>query len=195
MPRPTWIVEPLSSGHDREGFSCGNSAPDRYLKEQANQDLRSGCAVPFVLIPNSGESAVVGYYTLSSFGIDAGVVPPEIAKKLPRYPLIPATLLGRLAVDEMHHGEGIGEFLFMDALHRSRAQSGQIAAVAVVVEALEERAERFYQHFGFIPFSTNHRPFIHYDEDRETAICVTSILGSGAAEKTAEPSGIRCAGP
>ena len=80
--------------------------------------------------------------------------PPEIAKKLPRYPLIPATLLGRLAVDERHHGEGIGEFLFMDALHRSRAQSGQIAAVAVVVEVIEERAEQLYQHFGFLPFPT-----------------------------------------
>ena len=83
-----------------------------------------------------------------------GVVPPEIAKKLPRYPLIPATLLGRLAVNERHHREGIGEFLLMDALHRSRAQSGQIAAVAVVVEAIDERAERFYQHFGFLPFPT-----------------------------------------
>ena len=173
-----------------EGFSCGNSALNHYLKEQANQDLRRACAVPFVLIPSAGESAV-----LSSFGIDAGVVPPEIAKKLPRYPLIPATLLGRLAVDERHHGEGIGEFLFMDALHRSRAQSGQIAAVAVLVEAIDEQAERFYQHFGFITFSDNHRPFIHYDEDRETAICATRILGSGAGEKTAEPSGIRCAGP
>jgi GNAT superfamily N-acetyltransferase len=108
--------------------------------------------VPFVLIPSAGESAVLGDYTLSSFGIDAGVVPPETAKKPPRYPLIPATLLGRLAVDKRHHGEGIGEFLFMDALHRSRAQSGQIAAVAVLVEAIDEQAERFYQHFGFIPF-------------------------------------------
>ena len=110
--------------------------------------------MPFVLIPSAGESAVLGYYTLSSFGIDAGVVPPDVAKKLPRYPLIPASLLGRLAVDERRHGKGIGEFLLMDALHRSLAQSFQIAAAAVVVEAIDERAARFYQHFGFIPFPT-----------------------------------------
>jgi GNAT superfamily N-acetyltransferase len=84
--------------------------------------------------------------------LDAGVVPPEIAKRLPRDPLIPATLLGRLVVEERLHGEGIAQFLLMDALHRCRAQSGQIAAVAVVVEAIDEGAERFYQHFGFIPF-------------------------------------------
>src|SRR5712672_467752 len=101
---------------------------------------------------SAGKTAVLGYYTLSSFGIDAGVLPPDVAKKLPRYPLIPATLLGRLAVDEKHHGEGTGEFLLMDALHRSLEQSVQIAAAAVVVEAIDERAARFYQHFGFIPF-------------------------------------------
>ena len=161
MPHPTWIVEPLAGAHDRAGFSSGNSALDHYLKEQANQDLRRGCAVPFVLIPSAGESAVLGYYTLSSFGIDAGAVPPDVAKKLPRYPLVPATLLGRLAVDEKRQGEGIGEFLLLDALHRSLAQSVQIAAAAVVVEAIDERAARFYQHFGFIPFPTiNGRLFI-----------------------------------
>ena len=161
MPHPTWVVEPLGGAHDRAGFSCGNSALDQYLKEQANQDLRRGCAVPFVLVPSTGESAVLGYYTLSSFGIDAGAVPPDVAKKLPRYPLVPATLLGRLAVDEKRQGEGIGEFLLLDALHRSLAQSVQIAAAAVVVEAIDERAARFYQHFGFIPFPTiNGRLFI-----------------------------------
>jgi GNAT superfamily N-acetyltransferase len=107
-----------------------------------------------VLIPSAGESALLGYYTLSSFGIGAGVVPPDVAKKLPRYPLITATLLGRIAVDQRHHGECIGEFLLMDALHRSLAQSVQIAAAAVVVEAVDERAARFYQHFGFIPLPT-----------------------------------------
>jgi hypothetical protein len=77
-----------------EGFSCGNSALNHYLKEQANQDLRRAGAVPFVLIPSAGESAVLGDYTLSSFGIDAGVVPPEIAKKLPRYPPDPRDAAG-----------------------------------------------------------------------------------------------------
>src|ERR1700674_2978467 len=161
MPYPTWVVEPLGDAHDRQGFSCGNSGLDHYLKEQANQDLRRGCAVPFVLTPSAGKSAVLGYYTLSSFGIDAGVVPPDVAKKLPRYPLVRATLLGRLAVDDKHQGEGIGEFLLMDALHRSLVQPLQIAAAAVVVEAIDERAARFYQHFGFIPFPTiNGRLFI-----------------------------------
>src|SRR5580658_8808526 len=161
MPQSTWRVEPLSSAHDREGFSCGNIALDRYLKEQATQDLRRGCATPFVLLPAGSQNAIVGYYTLSSYGIDMGELPPGVAGKLPRYPLIPATLLGRLAVDERHHGEGIGEFLLMDALHRSVAQSTQIAAAGIVVHAIDERAVQFYRHFGFTPFpSSTSRLFI-----------------------------------
>jgi GNAT superfamily N-acetyltransferase len=152
MPRSTWLIEPLNSAHNRDSFSCGNSALDRYLKEQATQDLRRGCATPFVLSSGANLGAILGYYTLSSYGIDTGELPPSVAGKLPRYPLIPATLLGRLAVDHRHHGEGIGEFLLMDALHRSLAQSAQIAAAAIVVEAIDDRAAQFYMHFGFTPF-------------------------------------------
>jgi GNAT superfamily N-acetyltransferase len=155
MPRSTWLVEPLRRSHDREGFSCGNATLDRYLKQQASRDLRRGCATPFVLSPGANQSAILGYYTLSSYGIDTGDLPPDMASKLPRYPLIPATLLGRLAVDERHQGEGIGEFLLMDALHRSLTQSVQIAAAAVVVEAIDESATQFYRHFGFTPFPSS----------------------------------------
>src|ERR1700722_16550427 len=140
MPRCTWLVEPLGSAHDREGFSCGNATLDRYLKEQASRDLRRGCATPFVLWAGANQRAILGYYTLSSYGIDTGELPSDVTRKLPRYPLIPATLLGRLAVDKQRQGEGIGEHLLLDALRRSLTQSVQIAAAAVVVEAIDERA-------------------------------------------------------
>jgi len=79
--------------HDRTSFLCGNASLDRYLKEQAGQDLRRACASPFVLVSASGSPSILGYYTLSSYGVDVGDLPADIAKKLPRYPLIPATLL------------------------------------------------------------------------------------------------------
>ncbi len=75
-----------------------------------------------------------------------------MAKKLPRYPLIPATLLGRLAVDRRFQGQGMGEFLLMDALHRAFEQSAGIAAAGVVVDAIDAGAARFYQQFGFVAF-------------------------------------------
>ena len=146
------MVEPLGNHHNREDFSCGNSGLDRYLKEQARQDLRRGCAAPFVLAPERGGTSILGYYTLSSYGVDIGEFPADVAKKLPRYPLIPATLLGRLAVDRRYQGQGVGEFLLMDALHRALMQSAEIAAAAVVVDAIDAGAVKFYQHFGFVAF-------------------------------------------
>lgn len=150
-PSP-WVVEPLGKQHNRAGFSCGNEVLDRYLKEQAGQDARRLVAAPFILIQIGDRKTIVGYYTLSAFGIDLKDLPVEVAKKLPTYPVVPVTLLGRLAVDERYKGQGAGEFLLVDALQRAFTQSAQIAAAAVVVDAIDEQAAGFYRHFGFIAF-------------------------------------------
>jgi GNAT superfamily N-acetyltransferase len=147
-----WVVEPLANQHNRADFSCGNAGLDRYLKEQEGQDLRRGCAAPFVVVLERGGTSILGHYTLSSYGVDIGEFPADVAKTLPRYPLIPATLLGRLAVDRRYQGQGIGEFLLLDALRRALGQSAEIAAAAVVVEAIDGDAVKFYQHFGFVAF-------------------------------------------
>jgi len=148
------IVESLSDRHDRSDFSCGTPSLDRYLKDQAGQDQRRQCASPFVLVPASGSPTIIGYYTLSSYGVDLGDLPSDVAKKLPRYPLVPATLLGRLAVDQRYHRRGIGEFLLLDALYRTWRHVASIASAAVVVDAIDPAAVRFYEHFGFIPLPT-----------------------------------------
>jgi GNAT superfamily N-acetyltransferase len=156
-----WAVELLRNDHKRADFSCGDASLDGYLKQQAGQDLRRACATPFVLVPERGGTLILGYYTLSSYGIDIGELPADLAKKLPRYPVIPATLLGRLAVDHRYQGQGIGAFLLVDALRRALLQSAEIAAAAVVVEAIDTTAAKFYQHFGFLPFpSTEGRLFL-----------------------------------
>jgi GNAT superfamily N-acetyltransferase len=145
-----WLVEPLGRQHDRAAFACGNEVLDRYLKEIASQDARRLVAAPFVLVATTAPKTILGYYTLSAFGIDLGSLPTEVSRKLPAYPIVPATLLGRLAVDQRYGKQGIGEFLLMDALHRAYVQSAQIAAVAVVVDAADAPAARFYRHFDFI---------------------------------------------
>ena len=150
--RPSqWRVEPLGRHHDRASFSCGNSVLDRYLKELAGQDARRHVAAPFGLVATPAVNIILGYYTLSSFAVDLSDLPQDMARKLPAYPRVPVTLLGRLAVDQRHARQGLGEFLLMDALHRAFTQSSQIAAVAVVVDAIDAHAVRFYQHFKFIP--------------------------------------------
>jgi GNAT superfamily N-acetyltransferase len=148
----SWLIDPLARQHDRAAFSCGNETLDRYLKEIASQDARRLVAAPFVAVDAAARKTILGYYTLSSFAIGLSDLPHDVARKLPAYPIVPATLLGRLAVNRAHRGQGLGEYLLMDALHRAHAQSSQIAAFAIVVDAIDESAERFYEHFNFIPF-------------------------------------------
>ena len=148
----SWLIEPLAKRHDRNAFSCGKWLLDRYLKNQAGQDARRRVAAPFVMVAGGGGAAVLGYYTLSAFGIDLGDLPEETARRLPRYPTVPATLLGRLAVHRDCRGQGLGEFLLMDALYRALTQSTRIAAAAVIVDAMDDDAWRFYRHFDFISF-------------------------------------------
>jgi len=147
-----WTVEPLGKRHDRAAFSCGKAPLDRYLKDQAGQDARRRVAAPFVLLPEEAGKTIAGYYTLSAFGVRLDDLPEELAKRLPRYPVVPATLLGRLAVDRRYAGRGCGELLLMDALRRALDQAAAIAAAAVVVDALDDDAWRFYRHFDFIAF-------------------------------------------
>src|SRR5690606_14958306 len=107
-------------------------------------------AAPFVLTV-APALQVLGYYTLSASLVNANELPDTLAKKLPRYPQLPVTLLGRLAVDQSMKGRGVGQFLLMDALHRSLEAAANIAAMAVVVDAKDEAAEAFYRHFSFLP--------------------------------------------
>jgi GNAT superfamily N-acetyltransferase len=131
---------------------CGNAGPDRYLQEQASQDARRRVAAPFVLVRKVDRKTTVGYYTLSTLGVNLQDLPEDVIKKLPAYPVVPVTLLARLAVDQRYQHPGLGEFLLVDALQRSFTQSTQIAAMAVVVDAIDEQAVRFYRHFEFVPF-------------------------------------------
>lgn len=141
-------VEVLGSHHDRTRFDCGVEALDRYLKVQAGQEARKNIAAPFVLVLSDGTLA--GYYTLSATAVNVGDLPAQTTRKLPRYPLIPATLLGRLAVDRRHRGKGYGRFLLADALYR--AMRSEIASFAVVVDAKDADARRFYERESFLPF-------------------------------------------
>ena len=98
---------------------------------------------------------MLGYYTLSASVLRLDELPEYLARKLPRYPQLPVTLLGRLAVDQMAKGQGLGEHLLLDALHRSLIHAGQIAAMAVVVDAKDAAAAAFFGHYGFLDMHSN----------------------------------------
>ena len=141
-------IEPLDPAHhSRDDFVSGVPSLDDYLGNRANQDLKRKIASVFVLAEGF---RVIGYYTLSAYTINPIELPREIARKLPRYGKIPATLLGRLAVDRRYQGEGLGEILLLDALQRSLNNTPTVGSFAVVVEAESEKATGFYVKYGFV---------------------------------------------
>jgi ribosomal protein S18 acetylase RimI-like enzyme len=145
--------------HDRAGFDCGVPALNAYLQRQAAQDEEKRAAVVYVTVLEP--PAIAGYYTLSLFSIGLTHLPETEAKKLARYPLVSATLLGRLAVSEVLKGRRFGEELLFDALRRSLAQSRHIASAGVVVDAKDEKAVAFYQKYDFTQIlDADHRLFL-----------------------------------
>ena len=133
--------------HDRSKFSCGVPALDSYLQRQAAQDMEKHAAVVYVAVIE--HPAIAGYYTLSQFSVDFVHLPESLAKRLPRYPIVPATLLGRLAIATSLRGQRLGETLLFDALHRSLLQSQHIASAGVIVDAKDDSAAAFYRRYGF----------------------------------------------
>ncbi len=148
---PKFRFEPLDKKkHNRAAFSCGHERLNVYLKEQANQEIKKRVTAVYVLTPDG--RTIAGYYTLSQYSIDAGELPPETIQKLhvPKYDKLPATLLGRLARSQAFKGTGVGELLIMGALKRALDHSKNIASLAVVVDAKDEKARAFYRSYGFI---------------------------------------------
>lgn len=103
------------------------------------------------MLAGDAPHAIAVYYTFSSTSVNVGELPEKIAKKLPRYPLVPATLIGRLAVDRRYQGKGYGELLLVDALKRSLLSTEQIGSAVVIVDAKDDKAKAFYEHFQFMP--------------------------------------------
>ncbi len=147
---PAFRIEALTAAHDRNGFSCGVEALDGYLARQAGQDMRRRVSNCFVALPEGG-AAIAGYYTLAAASIPVQDLPQEQTRRLPRYPVLPAVLIGRLAVDQRFKGQQLGAALLFDAI--LRALRAEPAVLTVLVDAKDDTAASFYRHHGFQGFS------------------------------------------
>jgi predicted GNAT family N-acyltransferase len=140
----------LGEQHDRGRFTCGVESLDRYLKTQANQDVRRKANAVFVLSDVGQPDRILGYYTLCAMAVSQGDVPEAARKHIPRYPLVSATLIGRLAVASEHQGQRLGAVLLANALQRAFESAGTVGSSMVVVDALDEAAAGFYAAHGFV---------------------------------------------
>jgi ribosomal protein S18 acetylase RimI-like enzyme len=144
---PPFRIERLSSSHDRSTFTCGNERIDRYFRQTVTQDIKRRYATCFVAI-ESATDRVAGFYTLSSNNVALTEVPPELAGRLPRYPSVPATLIGWMGRHVEFRGVGLGAALLFDAIQIVATSS--IGSHAIFADAIDESAIAFYQSYGFV---------------------------------------------
>lgn len=136
---------PISVDHVLDGFECGETSLDEWLKKRALRNQAADASRCFVICDGR---AAIGYYTLSAGGIGHEAAPKAMRRNMPD-PL-PVLLLGRLAIDRPYHRQGLGRALPRDALLRAAHVAGDAGVFAVMVHALSERAKRFYLSCGFV---------------------------------------------
>jgi ribosomal protein S18 acetylase RimI-like enzyme len=141
-----FIIEPLEKKHRRTDFSCDNDGIDTYFREVVSQDVKRKYATCFVA-SEIATDRVAGFYTLSSSNVPLNEVPEPLAKKLPRYPSVPAVLIGWLGRHSDYAGQGLGEALLFDAI--KTVATSPIGAHAIFADAIDDKAASFYAAFGF----------------------------------------------
>jgi ribosomal protein S18 acetylase RimI-like enzyme len=140
-------IEVLATAHERAAFTSGSEPLDRYFRQQVSQDVRRRATACYVAV-DSNTGKVAGYFTLAASGIPLIDLPAVLVQRLPRYPLVPVALLGRLAVDQKYRGHKLGAALLWDAAQR--AARAEAIVFALVVDAKDDEAEAFYKHHGFL---------------------------------------------
>ncbi|MBW4510187.1 MAG: hypothetical protein KME64_27260 [Scytonematopsis contorta HA4267-MV1] len=81
-----WIFCPIDGSFIKENFDCGIPELNDYLKKYARQNDKKGITKTFVVIPESGDKVVAGYYSIRMNKIEFEVIPEKYKKGLPRYP-------------------------------------------------------------------------------------------------------------
>lgn len=150
MTQAGFRILPLD-GRERAGFLCASEPLTRYFHTQVSQDIRRRLAACYIAVDRATDS-IAGFYTLSAADIPVTDLPADLARRLPRYPAVPAARLGRLAVDHRFAGRKLGSGLLGDAA--MRAAASEVAVFAMVVDAKDALAEAFYRHHGFVGYAS-----------------------------------------
>jgi predicted GNAT family N-acyltransferase len=141
-------IQPLRDAHDTRAFDCGVEVLNDWLRNTARQHSRKGISRTFVAVDDTIPNHICGFYSLTVSEVEASVLPERLRKKLPRK--VPMVLLGRLATSSENRGQRLGSTLLADALVRIIEASDRVGIAAILVDAKDENAVRFYEKFGFL---------------------------------------------
>ncbi|MFN8672458.1 MAG: GNAT family N-acetyltransferase [Candidatus Sericytochromatia bacterium] len=143
-----YFVELNKSIHDRNSFDCKEEELNNFIKTKASKHMEQGISKTFVLIDDEnykGKKSILAFYTITSQTISRELFHKQ---NYPHYP-IPVFLIAQLAVDKTQQGNGIGEVTLIKALEHLLETRKYMEAVAVTVDCLNNKAEKFYKKYGF----------------------------------------------
>ena len=144
---PDWREEPIGRQHDRRGFDCGVVELNLYFDRYARQNHEAGGAKTFVAVAPAEPRRVLGFYSISPGAVAFAAVPATLTRKLGRYD-VPVFRLGRLAVARVVQGQGLGGDLLLAAGERALAVAVEVGGIALVIDAKDAAAARWYERFG-----------------------------------------------
>ena len=145
MRLPLTEPQALAATHRLDDFECGEAELDDWLQRRALVNQLGGASRTFVVA--DADNIVRGYYALAAGAISHELALGKVKRNMPDP--VPVIILGRLAVDQLAQGLGLGGDLLMDAVRRVVGISEQAGVRTILVHALHEQTQRFYQHFGF----------------------------------------------
>ena len=170
-----YLVERLSATkHRRNEFSCEENELTDFLQHRAWPEMEARASACFVLVARDDPGQILGFYTLSAATIVLAKLPAALTAEFPKYPKLPATLLGRLARDQKFRGTGLGALLLVSALQRSLLSASSVGSVAVVTDPKNSTAEEFYRKYGFRTLDGGRRMYLPMKE-------IAAIYGTGGA--------------
>ena len=135
--------ELLSAAHELSAFDCGVPSLDDWLRRRAMPNQASGASRTYVVCELK---RVVGYYALAASAVAPAAATGRLRRNMPNP--VPVAVLGRLAIDREHQGQGLGRAMFRDAARRVLGAADSIGIRGMLVHAISEEAKAFYVGLG-----------------------------------------------
>jgi GNAT superfamily N-acetyltransferase len=152
MSLPDWCEEPIAKKHDRASFDCGEPVLNEFLRRYARKSHDKGAAKTFLAISKSDGKTILGYYSLCPASLEYARAPEIVRKGLARHDL-PVFRLARLAVSRPVQGQGLGGQLILVAGRRCLLAATQVGGLALLIDAKNERAAKWYASYGAVPLA------------------------------------------
>ena len=135
---------PLTEQDEIAAFSCGTESLDQWLRRRAWKNQLQGASRTYVVCD---ERRVLAYYALASGAVTTASATGKFRRNMPDP--IPVVVLGRLAVDTVIKGSGVGRALIRDAALRVLQAADAIGVRGLTVQALSDDVRKFYEKVGF----------------------------------------------